>query len=327
MTVIFSVVLTLVTVFSLLLNSLVLSIFYHIRDKIDAKDILLVSLAISDLLQSIFGYPLEIVTAPKGKWIFGSDACIFSGFSVTFLGLVSISHLVCLAAERYISIAKPFLAERITRKPRYTVFISIVSWIYAFFWAILPVLGISSYTLEGKTRCSLNWKGKSRADRVYICLLFVFCFVLPVFMMGIFSISVAKELRRMLKSALRQTGKQSQMVKDTYTACRSNSVLVLIMITAFLMAWTPYAALSLKSVVSPNSYLPRELGMAAAILAKSSPMLNAVIYTLVYKKFRGALRKFFKRTWKKNKVVSADLNNSTSVTPKNSTSVTPLASV
>ena len=302
MAVIYGVVLTLVTVLSIVLNSLALFIFFIIRNKLDFKDILLISLALSDLLQAVLGYPVEITATLQGKWMYGSDTCVFSGFSLTFLGLVSISHLVCLAAERYVSIVKPFFGEIIYRRRRYAVCVSVASWIYAFFWAILPIMGISSYTFESETVCSINWKGKSRANKVYISLLFVFCYLLPVTIMATMFSLVVIELRQMLQNSQRMTGQDSQMVRDTYKVAKINSLLVLTMITAFLVAWTPYAAVSLRSVVSPHSYMRREFEMTIAIFAKSSTVFNAVIYTLVYKKFRQALWKVLRKTFGGNRV-------------------------
>ena len=313
MAILFSVVLTLITVMSIVLNNLVIFLFFSIRKKMDAKDILLVSLAISDLLQTILGYPMEIASTGKGKWIYSSDACVFSAFSVTFLGLVSISHLLCLAAERYISIAKPFLCEIFNRKRRYAVFISIACWSYALFWAILPVFGISSYTLENKIRCSINWKGKRLADKVYIDALFALCFLLPVMIIGILFTLIGKELWQILQNARRMTGRASQMVKDTYKVGKSNSLLLLAMITFFLVAWTPYAAVSLKLAVYPNSDIPSRANMAVAIFAKSSPVFNAIIYTLVYKKFRDAFRKLLKTTRRRKKVDVEEMSHTDSV--------------
>ena len=311
MEVIYCIILTLVTVFSVVLNCLALFIFFIIRYKLDPKDVLLISLAVSDLLQTVLSYPLTIGASRQGKWIYGSDACIFSAFSMTFLGLVSISHLLCLAVERYFSIVKPFFGQIMSQRRRYAVFLSISSWMYALFWAILPIFGISSYTLEGEIVCSVNWKGKSLTDKVYISLLFVFCFLLPVMIMATLFSLVVIELRRMLQNSQRVTGQDSQMVRDTYKVAKINSLLVLAMITTFLVAWTPYAAISLLSVVSPHSHILTESGIAAAVFAKSSPVFNAVIYTLVYKKFRDALWKVIRKTFRRNGVSPAgELNDS-----------------
>ena len=220
-----------------------------------------------------------------------------TGFSVTFLGLVSISHLVVLAIDQYISISKPFLAEKLYSRAIYAILISMVCWLYAFFWAVLPVFGISSYSFEGKDRCSVNWKGKFVQDVTYIALLFIFCYLLPVISMTAFFILIAKELRRMRRSAEVLTGHESNIAKDTYTAEKRNNVLVLTMVLAFLAAWTPYAAVSLQTVVEPDSCIPSNLKMGAAIFAKSSPAFNTIIYTVIYSKFHNALRTILGNPW------------------------------
>ena len=304
MSVLYPTVLTLITISSLILNILSLIVFFHIRKKLDFRDIILVSLAISDFLQAVLGYPLEIAARSMGSWIYGFGACIFTGFSVTFLGLVSISHLVVLATDRYITISKPFLAEKLHNRAIYAILTSILCWFYAFFWAVLPVFGISSYSFEGKGRCSINWKGKFVQDVVYIALLFIFCFLLPVIFMTAFFILIAKELRRMRRSAEELAGQQSNIAKDTYTAEKRNNILVLAIVLAFLAAWTPYAAVSLRAVVEPDSHIPVEVKMGAALLAKSSPVFNSIIYTIIYRKFQDALRNILGKVWRKHRIGS-----------------------
>ena len=304
MSVLYSTALTIITISSLALNILILLIFFRLRKRLDFRDIILVNLAVSDLFQAILGYPLEIAAINTGVWTYGSTACIFTGFSVTFLGLVSISHLVALAIDRYISISKPFLAEKLYSRAIYAILISMVCWLYAFFWAVLPVFGISSYSFEGKDRCSVNWKGKFVQDVTYIALLFIFCYLLPVISMTAFFILIAKELRRMRRSAEVLAGHESNIAKDTYTAEKRNNVLVLTMVLAFLAAWTPYAAVSLQTVVEPDSRIPSNLKMGAAIFAKSSPAFNAMIYTVIYSKFQNALRTILGKVWRPSSIAT-----------------------
>ena len=209
------------------------------RNKLDFEDILLISLALSDLLEAVL-WNFEQHCRENGY-----TACVFSRFFLTFLGLVSISHLVCLAAERYVSVVKPFFYEIMCRRRRCTVSISVASWIYAFLWAIPPIFGISSYAVETEIALSISWKGKSRTDKIYISLLFVFCF----FASDDDAYTVFFDRDRVqtnVSKFTKGTGQHSQMVRNTYKIAKINNLLVLAVITTLLVAWTPYAVISLK---------------------------------------------------------------------------------
>lgn len=58
------------------------------------------------------------------------------------------------------------------------------SWLYSLFWTVPPLLGWSSYGLEGAgTSCSVTWTEQTLRSHSYIICLFVFCLGLPVLVM------------------------------------------------------------------------------------------------------------------------------------------------
>ena len=58
------------------------------------------------------------------------------------------------------------------------------SWLYSLVWTVPPLLGWSSYGLEGAgTSCSVTWTERSARSHSYIICLFVFCLGLPVLVM------------------------------------------------------------------------------------------------------------------------------------------------
>ena len=57
-------------------------------------------------------------------------------------------------------------------------------WLYSLFWTVPPLLGWSSYGLEGAgTSCSVSWTLRTTASHSYIICLFIFCLGLPVLIM------------------------------------------------------------------------------------------------------------------------------------------------
>lgn len=58
------------------------------------------------------------------------------------------------------------------------------SWLYSLFWTVPPLLGWSSYGLEGAgTSCSVTWTANTPQSHSYIICLFIFCLGIPVLVM------------------------------------------------------------------------------------------------------------------------------------------------
>lgn len=58
------------------------------------------------------------------------------------------------------------------------------SWLYSLFWTVPPLLGWSSYGIEGAgTSCSVSWTVQTVQSHAYIICLFIFCLGIPVLVM------------------------------------------------------------------------------------------------------------------------------------------------
>ena len=65
-------------------------------------------------------------------------------------------------------------------------------------WAVLPVLGVSAYVLEGAlTSCSLDWTNKSLVSFVYVIGLFVCVYFLPLMLIIYCHCQTIKIVRRL----------------------------------------------------------------------------------------------------------------------------------
>ena len=61
---------------------------------------LIISISISNLLQSIVSYPINAAAAFHSQWIFGDSVCVIDGFLVLWMALSSINHLAVFSIER-----------------------------------------------------------------------------------------------------------------------------------------------------------------------------------------------------------------------------------
>ena len=80
---------------SCLLNAVVIFTFCRLRSRLIAKDMYLIGMAISDVLQCVLGYPLEIFSSQQGSWTLSHCYCKvgYHARHYTILSLDKIDHL------------------------------------------------------------------------------------------------------------------------------------------------------------------------------------------------------------------------------------------
>lgn len=102
-------------------------------------------------------------------------------FTVSLSGIVSLISLVVLSYDRYSTLTVYHKRGPDYRKPLLAVG---GSWLYSLIWTVPPLLGWSSYGLEGAgTSCSVSWTQRTAQSHAYIICLFIFCLGLPVLIM------------------------------------------------------------------------------------------------------------------------------------------------
>ena len=157
-----------ITFLSFVLNLLLAVTLILKCKKQKPKDLFLLSLTASELLQATLGYPIEIATTVKYK-NFNNILCKTSGFLVFFLSLVAVWHLTALSIERMVTMKYPFLATRLSTK-KYCALICLSLWFLGLLWSILPFFGWSSYEVElnSITRCNIN-SSEHHYFELYLC--------------------------------------------------------------------------------------------------------------------------------------------------------------
>ena len=286
--------LTIIIVLSTTLNALVIGAFAKSYKRMTKGDVIIVSLAVSDLLQSLFGYPSEVKSMySNNSSTVAEGTCRFIGFVVSFMAYVSIAHLSYLCLERGLALRKPYALNALMENRFFIPCLLGGLWVYGFLWALMPLLGWSAYEVEQDGyRCSIDWTNKSTSSHWYIGSLFVFCFIIPVGIIVVSLTIVKWELIQMQKRANNLFGTTSNAASEIEVAQRKAFKMVLTMVTTYLIAWCPYAIVSLWITVA-ESKLPDELVLSSAMAAKSSTCFNPIIYAIMYGNFRKALKHLF----------------------------------
>ncbi|XP_047242728.1 parapinopsin-like [Girardinichthys multiradiatus] len=267
------------TVFSVFNNGLVIIVMLRNMSLLQPMNILILSLAVSDLMIALCGSLVATITNYRRSFFIGHTACVFQGFSVNYFGLVSLCTLTLLAFERYNVVCHPKDASGVSmrRSKQGLLFV----WIFCLFWAVTPLFGWSSYSPEGvQTSCSLAWEERSWSNYSYLILYTLLCFIIPVAIIIYCYFHVLKTLRKLNRSLELQGGRSRKSENDHAIS------MVVAMIITFFVCWLPYTALSVVVVVNPELHIPPLVATLPMYFAKTSPVYNPIIYFFSNKKFR-----------------------------------------
>lgn len=296
-----------ICVLSVSLNGLVCLVFCKNRKLLNAPNIFIASVALSDLFHSITTLPLIVITNTQGRWIYGDSGCKIIGFIATWNGLTSLMNLSVASYERYHALVFLFKSNR-TFSRRKALCFSLAMWLYALFWSLMPLCGWSGFEQEGiGTSCSVRWKSRRMLDLSYnICLLLA-CYVLPVSVMCFSYVKCCREIKTGAKSAKELWGRSSRFTRKTFETERRMARLFGVMTLAFLGAWTPYAVVSFIAMIGGPHVISDVAASTPAFLAKTSACLSPIIYVFLYKRLRRQIYSLLRKARRVTRSKSRDL--------------------
>ncbi|NXU56432.1 OPSO protein, partial [Turnix velox] len=267
-------VMLVVTSLSLAENLAVILVTLKFKQLRQPVNYVIVNLSVADFLVSLTGGIIGFLTNLKGYFYMGYWACVMEGFAVTFFGIVALWSLALLALERYIVICRP-LGSTCLRRKHAALGIAFV-WVFSFIWTVPPTMGWSSYTTSKiGTTCEPNWYSGAYNDHTYIIAFFTTCFIVPL---AVILVSYGK-----LMWKLRKVSDAQGRLGTTRKPEREVTRMVVVMIIAFLICWTPYAAFSILITANPSIQLDPRLAAIPAFFSKTATVYNPIIYVFMNK--------------------------------------------
>ncbi|XP_054635697.1 opsin-5-like [Dunckerocampus dactyliophorus] len=265
-------------------NSIVLFVLYRQRASLQPTDYLTFNLAVSDASISVFGYSRGIIEIfnvfQDSDYLISSIwTCEVDGFFTLLFGLGSINTLTVISVTRYVKGCHPGRAHHIHMTSVSVCLLMI--WMAAGFWSGAPLLGWGSYTDRGYGTCEIDWTKAlySAVYRAYIICIFIFCFFVPVLTMLFCYVSIINTVKRgnALASEGDLTDRQRKMERDV-------TIVSIVICTAFILAWSPYAVVSMWSAF--GFHVPNLTSIFTRLFAKSASFYNPLIYFGLSSKFR-----------------------------------------
>lgn len=286
------ILMSIMIIWSVLMNLSVMIVLFACWRKLNVTNLVILSLTVSDFIQSTFGYPYMIalyfdVTIPENGVL-----CQASAVIVTCTALSSITHLIALSIEQAISIVKPLVSDRWFKQKVQSLNFIIPCWLYGFAWSICPILGWGHYS-EGEHQCSMDLVDRGANVLSFNICLIIFCYILPICSIINCNFKILVALKKIHARARSSNGAHSYMAMHIYETVKKKTVLVVVMIIVFMTAWTPYALVVVKGIFGVPT--TKRFLKTAAILGKSSTCYNPIIYAIVYKDFRNKTYKVASR--------------------------------
>ncbi|XP_048032933.1 teleost multiple tissue opsin 3a isoform X1 [Megalobrama amblycephala] len=278
-----AVCLGIILVFGCLNNLFVLLIFARFRSLWTPINLILLNISVSDILVCLFGTPFSFASSLYGKWLLGHHGCKWYGFANSLFGIVSLMSLSILSYERYAALLRPTKADVSDFRRAWLCVAG--SWLYSLVWTLPPFLGWSSYGPEGPgTTCSVQWHLRSTNSMSYVMCLFIFCLLLPLMLM----IFCYGKILFIIKGVTKINLLTAQR--------RENHILLMVvtMVSCYLLCWMPYGVVALLAAFGRRGLITPVTSVVPSVLAKSSTVVNPVIYVLFNNQFYRCFLAFLK---------------------------------
>ncbi|KAK6487533.1 retinal G protein coupled receptor a [Huso huso] len=248
-----------------LLNGLAILSYFKVKEMRTPSNFLVLSLAAADIGVSMNAFVAAFSSFLR-YWPYGSEGCQTHGFQGFVTALASISSCAAIAWDRYHKYCTRTKLQWST-----AITVAIVVWGFSAFWSAMPLLGWGEYDYEPlRTCCTLDYTKGDRNFISYLLPMAFFNFVIPVFIMYTSYQSVAQKFK-----------KTGQTKFSTGLPLKS-----------LVICWGPYSLLCLYAAVEDATLISPKLRMIPAVLAKTSPAINALIYSLGNESYRGGIWQF-----------------------------------
>ncbi|KAL2081650.1 hypothetical protein ACEWY4_023503 [Coilia grayii] len=244
----------------------------------NSSSIIMVNLAIADLLY-VLSLPFLVHFYFTDKWEFGDIMCrlVRSCFHLNLYG--SILLLTVLSVFRYVVVVYPLKAE-LVNKPSYGIISCLAVWLLCLF-LIYPMYSLFEPGDDSKAIC-LDF-ASHKGVGVYGCILTIFGFLIPLFVVCLSYSCVARALSRGLLPQ-----------RPAHLQARRLAVVTLLV---FVVCFTPYHFLRLARMDTRRRTVScvMEVGVNAVYtisrpLAGFNTLFNLALYTLAGDRFHQAFR-------------------------------------
>ncbi|KAM4561938.1 trace amine-associated receptor 3-like [Fundulus diaphanus] len=262
------------------LNLLVIISVSHFRQLHTPTNILLLSLAVSDLLVGLISMPGEIYQSTS-CWFLGDNICFLYNYLCFIIPSTSVGDMVLISIDRYVAICDPLHYQTRVTKRRVKVCVCLC-WLCS---VVYKILFIKDDLIQAGWNNSCYGECVTAVDLISGTFDLVLTFFAPitiiiVLYMRVFVVAVsqARAMRSQVTAVKLQHSVTTTAKKSELKAARTLGVLVVLFLISFCPAYCVY--LAGVELFSDSSVF------AVDFLFYFNSCVNPVIYALFYPWFR-----------------------------------------
>ncbi|XP_035854705.1 trace amine-associated receptor 7a-like [Sander lucioperca] len=279
-----------ISLITVALNLLIIMSISHFRQLHTPTNILLLSLAVSDLLVGLVLMPVE-VPRKTSCWFFGDFVCATYIILSGIIPSASIGDIVLISVDRYVAICDPLHYTTKVTGGRVKLCVCLC-WLYSVSYSFLYLKDLPTQPGSYKScygECVFVITNNSGTDFHKRQQSLVLNFIVPVILiialyLRVFAVAVsqARAMRSHITAVTLQLSVTPKAKKSELKAARNLGVLVVV----FLLCFCPYY---LVSLVGDNLVNASSASYVLFVFYCNS-CLNPVIYALFYPWFRKAVK-------------------------------------
>ncbi|XP_052378994.1 trace amine-associated receptor 13c-like [Oncorhynchus keta] len=271
---------SLISAVTVFLNVLVIISISHFKQLHTPTNLLILSLAVSDLLVGLIVIPVMIVAIMESCWGFGEYFCAFH-FYMTFLCTsLSLGNLVLISIDRYVAVCDPLLYHSKITTTRMMCCISI-TWCCCIIYdaGIIKKVVNMQVLRRCLTECFIV-EGITWVNIIdFVFTMVVPCSIIITLYMKIFVVARLQARKVYSKEAARVSGvKTVQASKSERKAAKTLAIVVV----NYLICWIP----SLFIFYFFSILFDNVLSLFITFLPLVNSLINPIIYAFFYPWFK-----------------------------------------
>nr|XP_046198285.1 trace amine-associated receptor 13c-like [Oncorhynchus gorbuscha] len=272
--------LSLISAVTVFLNLMVIISISHFKQLHTTTNLLILSLAASDLLVGLIVIPVMTVAIMESCWDFGEYFCVFHGYIASLCTSLSLGNLVLISIDRYVAVCDPLLYHSKITVTRMTCCISI-TWCCCIIYRAANIQYFVN--VQVPSRCLKECTAVEGSIWVNITdiviTIVVPCSVIITLYMKIFVVARSQARKVFSKEAASVSGvKTVQANKSETKTTKTLSIVVF----NYLICWIP--SLLVFIFFSFLSYTL--LSYLISFLAFVNSLINPIIYAFLYPWFK-----------------------------------------
>ncbi|XP_059353876.1 trace amine-associated receptor 13c-like [Carassius carassius] len=265
-------------------NLLVIISVSHFKQLHTPANILILSLAVSDLLVGVFVMPFHLSWLIESCWISGPAMCsVFSFFNFQ-APTVSIHTVALIAVDRFLALSSPFLySEKIS--PTVTCIATLFNWVFSVLYnfTLLYVNNFTGVMCPGECLNIID-KVSSLVDLIVVFLMP--CTLIIILYTHVFVIAKkhATAIRALQIHNRTESSKNRVSDKSELKAALALGILVFV----FLLCLLPFYVFSLTNFLKDDSF--SNLINSVLVLVYLNSSINPLLYALLYPWFKKSVK-------------------------------------